>query len=79
MESCCQALEDAHEYRHDALLVYLIRLQRIVETIVQTLPRDERNRTLGMKAPVAIYVKALQTELNDFKSSLPQDLRNNGL
>ncbi|KAF9635717.1 putative trna processing endoribonuclease protein [Lasiodiplodia theobromae] len=68
----CRYLEEAEEYPSDRYLVYLVRLQCIVQRIERKVPIDDF--TADTMIPIAMFVKALHGELNDFKKSLPADL-----
>lgn len=78
VDECCRILEDAREYPSDAVLVYMCRLQRVVDSVVRALPRPETPAKPGApKVPVYMALKALQTELYAFKDSLPEPLKDN--
>ncbi|KAL1624206.1 hypothetical protein SLS54_004136 [Diplodia seriata] len=70
----CRHLEEAQEYPTDQYLVYLVRLQGIVQRIERKVPIDDF--TTDTMIPIAMFVKALHGELDDFKKSLPADLAN---
>lgn len=71
IEECCYAIEKSREYPSDNYLVYLVRLQNISEKI----------RPISVPAwidqPLAMYIKMLQTELQQFKDNLPEELKQN--
>ncbi|KAL1649921.1 hypothetical protein SLS58_001297 [Diplodia intermedia] len=70
----CRHLEEAQEYPTDQYLVYLVRLQGIVQRIERKVPIDDF--TTDTMIPIAMFVKALRGELDDFRRSLPADLAN---
>jgi hypothetical protein len=74
MEESCNALLRNQEYESDVYLVELVRLQQIAEKITQTLPYDAPQSFWTSKPPIGLLVKAFQTELQFFKSGLPQKL-----
>ncbi|KAK7720627.1 hypothetical protein SLS57_005406 [Botryosphaeria dothidea] len=72
----CRNLEEAQELPSDRFLVYLVRLQRIVQRIERKVPIDDF--TAETMIPIAMFVKALHSELEEFKESLPADVAENG-
>lgn len=79
IEKCCQSLEATQECQSDLLLVYLVRLQHIIQEINQTFPYDEIETFKALGTPVALCIKALRTKLSTLRSSLPQELERNPL
>ena len=79
IETCCQSLEATRECQSDLLLVYLVRIQHIVQEINQTFPYDESETFRALGTPVALCIKALRTKLSSLRSSLPQELDQNPL
>jgi hypothetical protein len=71
-------IETEKEFESDALLVQLVKL-RLISERVNDLPWSsavaEAHTT--MRAPAMFYLKALQAQLQDFKSGIPSDLSNN--
>jgi hypothetical protein len=79
LEKCCQSLEATQECQSDLVLVYLVRLQHIVQEINQTFPYDESDTFKALGTPVALCIKALRTKLSTLRASLPQELERNPL
>ncbi|KAL1625116.1 hypothetical protein SLS56_007461 [Neofusicoccum ribis] len=77
LDEVCRYLEEAQEYPSDRYLVYLVSLQRIVQRIERKVPIDDF--TADTMIPIAMFVKSLHTELDDFKKSLPADIADNPL
>jgi hypothetical protein len=75
VEETCNALLRNPEYDSDVFLVQLVRLQQMAEKITQTLPCDAPQSFWASKPPMGLLVKAFQTELQSFKSALPQNLQ----
>ncbi|MCJ1383625.1 hypothetical protein MMC17_006739 [Xylographa soralifera] len=74
LEKCCVELSRGTEYRTDIYLVQMVRLQHFVERISQSLISDEIHPSWNMKAPIAFYIRSMESELGKWKSSLPSDL-----
>ncbi|KAK8223547.1 hypothetical protein IWX49DRAFT_206218 [Phyllosticta citricarpa] len=72
LDQCCRQLEEAQEYSSDRFLVYLVRLQRIVQRIERKVPIDDL--TPETTIPIAMFVKSLHGELLEYKKSLPPDM-----
>jgi hypothetical protein len=79
IEQCCQNLEATQEFQSDLVLVYLVRLQHIIEEINQTFPNDEIETFKALGTPVALCIKALRTKLSSLRSRLPAELEHNPL
>jgi hypothetical protein len=79
LEKCCQSLEATQECQSDLVLVYLVRLQHIVQEINQTFPYDESDTFKALGTPVALCIKALRTKLSTLRSSLPPELERSPL
>jgi hypothetical protein len=78
LENCCLALAEAEEYSTDPYLISLVRLQHFVRKIAQDLPSHEPEPLWNPTAPVGMYVKSLEGELQRFRSSLPQEQQLSG-
>jgi hypothetical protein len=78
VSECLSVLSGNPQSPDDTLLVYLIHLQRIVESIVATFPKDDPYACGGPRAPIMMAVKALECELEGFKRDLPGELVGNG-
>lgn len=74
---CCHKLEEAGEYQSDALLVQLVRLQDIQYRMGRTFPYDESLVHRNTDAPIDMFVRAWQKELEAFWASLPSDAQQN--
>src|ERR1700761_5021779 len=79
LDECLQLLEERKDCSTDELLVCLLRVQLIcnrVATVVwtDTFPvGDTRN-----KLPQDIYVQTFTSQLEEFKRTIPLELRSNG-
>lgn len=74
IEECCHALIESKEYPSDKHLVHLVRLQQINEKIrLITVPAD------GVDQPLAMYVKMLHAELQQFRESSPNEVEQNSM
>ena len=74
---CCQKLEEAGEYQSDALLVQLVRLQEIRYRMSRSFPYDDSHASRKPDAPVEMFVRAWQNELETFWASLPTESQQN--
>ena len=74
---CCQKLEEAREYQSDALLVQLVRLQEIRYRMSRSFPYDDSHASRKPDAPVDMFVRAWQNELETFWASLPAEAQQN--
>ncbi len=77
IKECCEAVAEAGGQENDILLVHLVKLQCIVEEIRLGGLWDSvlLGESHAPKAPIGVYVKAFQAELQSFKNSLPLDLQ----
>jgi hypothetical protein len=74
IEECCRALNESKQYPSDKHLVHLVQLQQISEKIRPiSLPAD------GVDQPLAMYIKMLHTELQQFEDSMPSELRQDSM
>ena len=74
---CCQKLEEAREYQSDVLLVQLVRLQEIRYRMSRSFPYDDSHASRKPDAPVDMFVRAWQSELETFWTSLPIESQQN--
>ena len=75
LDDCLHELEDAKEYSTDTRLVYLVRVQLIVERAVQAPWHDSGfDSDETVRAPVQFHVITLQERLRDLKNGIPADL-----
>ncbi|KAI9796461.1 MAG: hypothetical protein M1835_003987 [Candelina submexicana] len=68
IEDCCKSVRDAAEYATDRYLLYIVRLQRIMEKV------DLLSIQQGTESVVEAYVWALKSELDVFTERLPFSL-----
>lgn len=79
LDECLTVLAENKEHPSDALLVQLVKLQIIVERVGQAPWHDEHGNAAGLaRAPPTFYLKALQAQLQDFKSQIPTEIQKNG-
>ena len=79
MDECLQTLAEKQECPTDEVLVQQVRLQLIVEKVTQAPRYDgEIENTELIRAPPALYLKALQSQLQEVKRKLPSELQQNG-
>jgi len=77
LDECLRQLEKTREYPTDLLLVYLVRAQLISNEA----SRSPWNDTLGDATANSLpdlYLKALKSQLDDLKRSVPPELQANG-
>lgn len=74
---CCHKLGEAGEYQSDVLLVQLVRLQEIRYRMGRSFPYDESYASRKPDAPIEMFVRAWQKELETFWASLPAEFRQN--
>jgi hypothetical protein len=79
LEQCVQKLAQNEECQTDRLLACLVQLQLINDKAAQAPWHDRSAELLTPRAPAIFYLKALETQLKDFKSAVPQDLLQNGM
>ena len=78
MDECLHLLEEKQEYPTDHLLVCLVRVQLICDKGNAL----TWNGVLGdaeMKGPTELYIKTLQTQLENLERTLPEELKSNGM
>ena len=72
-------LAEKMEQPSDALLTDLVRLQLIAEKVGRAPWHEGQNDATGsMRAPPAFYLKALQAQLQDFKTKIHPEIQDNG-
>ena len=72
-------LAEEKEQPSDALLTDLVRLQIIVEKVGRAPWHEGQNDATGsIRAPSIFYLKALQTQLQDFKTKIHPEIIDNG-
>lgn len=72
---CCNKLGEAGEYQSDAVLVQLVRLQDIRYRMGRSFPYDESHGSRRPEAPVDMFVRVWQKELETFWASVPADIQ----
>lgn len=78
VKECITMLENEREYETDVVLVFLLRIQYLTQRISELNPRDNTVEEFSstLKAPTAVYVSVFQNELDELRSSLPENLKN---
>lgn len=69
VESACRVLESRMERPSDELLVYMVRIQILAQSIITTLADNSQ-------VPLALIAKPFQDQLDAFRASIPQSLKN---
>ncbi|MCJ1312744.1 hypothetical protein MMC25_006420 [Agyrium rufum] len=75
MDECCNVISEAQEYQSDVFLLRLVKLQTIVDRMTSSLPYEDVESGQRASATTEMVIKALQNELEIFKSSLPPQLQ----
>ena len=80
LEDCIAVLAEKKEYPSDTLLIQMVKLQLIMEKVGQC-PWHEAHEefTDFARAPAIFYLKALQVQLQDFKTEIPPEIQKNGM
>lgn len=76
LDECLRVLAAEKESPNDEVLVHIVRSQLIVERASQV-PRSETEDDTNSCIP--FYIKALMTQLDDFKRQIPVEEQNNGM
>ena len=80
MDECMTVLVEEKEQRSDALLTDLVRLQLIVERVGRAPWYEGQNYATGStRAPLTFYLKALQAQLQDFRTKICPEIQDNGM
>ncbi len=78
MIQCCKSLEDDMEVPTDSLLLPLIKLHKLSDESHETMLLGKNESVTPMSLfRVQSHVKAFRTQLQEWESSLPFELRNN--
>ena len=78
LDECIAVLSEKDEHPTDPLLIHLVKLQLVVEKAGQAPWHEERDDPNGsVRVPPIFYVKALQTQLQDFKTIIPPSIQGN--
>ena len=67
----CHKLEESEEYKSDVVLVHLVRLQEIRYRMGRGFPYDESNACRKPEAPVEMFVRSWQKELETCWATVP--------
>ena len=79
LDECIAVLGEKDEHPTDQLLVHLVKLQLVVEKAGQAPWHEERDDPNGsVRVPPIFYLKALQVQLQDFKTRIPPRIQGNG-
>lgn len=76
-DECCTTLENAAEYPTDSFLVYVARLQAMVESVAHTFQYGSKEHTTVQqrwRIPLTLYTTPLERDLVNLKDTWPQDL-----
>ncbi|KAK6210260.1 trna processing endoribonuclease [Colletotrichum tabaci] len=76
LESCCRQIEEVAEYPSDVLLVQLFKIQHLAQTISLTLGAESTSFQ-SLQLPLTMVVQSFQQQLDIFKTSIPDHLKNN--
>lgn len=69
LESCCRVIEEKMEYPTDELIAFLIRTQRLSQSISMTLAF--RNTSL----PLSMIIKSFQEQVGQLRASIPERVK----
>ncbi|KAM0820879.1 hypothetical protein AB5N19_06700 [Seiridium cardinale] len=77
LETVCRILDSRAEYPTDSLLVHLVKVQQLAQSISVTMFANSGNFQSPQFSilPTVMVVKTLQSQIEDFKASLPADLQ----
>ena len=79
LDECVAVLGEKCEHPTDLLLIHLVKLQLVVEKAGQAPWHEERDDPNGsVRVPPIFYLKALQAQIQDFKTRIPPSLQGNG-
>lgn len=78
VQECLRILEAGKEYDTDVNLVFLVRIQHLIQRISDLNPRDTtvEEFTSVPKAPAPVYVSSYKNELERLRDGLPDHLKN---
>ena len=78
LDECIVVLGEKDEHPTDPLLIHLVKLQLVVEKAGQAPWHEERHDPSGsVRAPPIFYLKALQAQLQDFRTRIPPSIQGN--
>ncbi|KAL5000007.1 hypothetical protein BDV10DRAFT_163766 [Aspergillus recurvatus] len=72
MKECMDILAEAKETPSDAVLVQMVRAQIVVDKVAKDLGGNE-GAVDHRSAPVSLYLKGLQSQLDDIREQMPSD------
>ena len=79
LDECIAVLGEKDEHPTDPLLVQMVKVQLVVEKAGQAPWHEERDDPNGsVRPPPIFYLKALQAQLQDFKTRIPPSIQGNG-
>lgn len=78
VQECLRMLDAGKEYDTDVNLVFLVRIQHLIQRISDLNPRDTtvEEFTSIPKAPAPVYVSSYRNELERLRDGLPDHLKN---
>ena len=78
MDECLQVLTDNKAYPGDAVLVIQVRLQLLTDIVTRASGDiSYGGQSSGLGGPPPLYLKALHSDLEGVKRSIPPELRDN--
>jgi hypothetical protein len=79
LNECFRLISENHDDESDLLLTQLIRLQLIREKVFQApWHTGSAEETSSAKPSLVFYLRALESEVQDFKKNIPVELQQNG-
>lgn len=77
VQECVKALESGKEYESDTVLVFLVKIQHLIQRVAELNPTDTTIEEFSSipKAPASAYVSAYQHELDRLHAELPPYLK----
>ena len=78
LDECIAVLGQKDEHPTDPLLIHLVKLQLVVEKAGQAPWHEERDDPNGsVRVPPIFYLKALQAQLQEFRTRIPPSIQGN--
>ncbi|KAL3464601.1 hypothetical protein BJX64DRAFT_275790 [Aspergillus heterothallicus] len=81
MSECLDVLANTKATPDDAILVQIVRAQRVVDKVIRTFGNGSEgvdDRT-NAGAPLSFYLKGLQSEVDDIRAQMPPELHQNSI
>lgn len=75
LDVACDALHARLEYPGDELVVYLVRIMQLSQSISSAMSARKQHGFNEM--PLAMVVKSCQGQIDNYRNSLPEHLRDN--